>query len=47
MKKKMFLVGFCVLMISMVMYGTVGVSASTTRSSASFILSKEDQTQKN
>lgn len=46
MKKKMFLLGFCILMVSTIVLGCFSASAATTTSSGSYILSKSDQTEK-
>lgn len=46
MKKKMFLFGFCMLMVSMMIFGSISASAATTKSSGSYILSKSDRTEK-
>ena len=46
MKKKMFLLGFCILMVSTIMLGCFSASAATTTSSGSYVLSKTDQTEK-
>ena len=46
MKKKMFLLGFCILMVSTIMLGCFSASAVTTTSSGSYVLSKTDQTEK-
>lgn len=46
MKKKIFLLGFCILVASMVVFGTVSASAATTTGSASYVLSKTNQTEK-
>lgn len=46
MKKKVFLLGFCIMMFSMIMFGSISASAATTTGSGSYVLSKSAQTEK-
>ncbi len=46
MKKKIFIFGFCIVMILMIVLGSVGASAATTYKSGSYVLSKTSQTEK-